>query len=56
MNYEFIIAKVKQIDTHENGRAELPWDFRNKIDPRTGLNEFVTVSQKPEKLTKEQFT
>ena len=34
----------------------MPWDFRKFVDAKTGLNEFVTVSQKPEKLTKEQFT
>lgn len=37
------------MDTHDNGRKELPWDFRDK------RNEFVTISQKPKKLTKEQF-
>lgn len=49
MNLEFIMAMHKFNMTHDNGRDELPWDFRKNVE------KFVTISVKPMFFTIEQF-
>ena len=49
MNLEFIMAMHKFNMTHENGREEVPWDFKKNLD------KFVTISVKPMFFTMAQF-
>ena len=49
MHFELIMGMVKQLHTQKNGRAELPWEMLKKSD------QFVPISQKPEKLTFQEY-